>query len=130
MTRSAARTRTAAARGLARLLALLLLVGWGAATAPHGRALAALAGALPVQLCTAHGLRTVLMGGDGRPLAPEEAADCCVLCLGPGAAPPPGQAASPRPPSFARMTATPLRPGLPPPPPRAPPQLPRAPPTA
>ena len=118
-------------RPLARLLGLLLLLGWGSATAPHARALAALAGASAVEICGDHGPRTLLLGADGQPLQPADPADCCVLCLGPATAPPPVLAdISPPRPRFAPAPMPP-RPAVPPPrPPLASSQLPRAPPQA
>lgn len=114
--------------GLARLLPLLLLLQWGAATVPHARSLAALGQALRVELCSPHGPRSLLVDADGQPVQREAGPDCCTLCLTPAAAPPPGPAVPPVPVSYARPVAMPARPGLPPLPPRAPPQLPRAPP--
>ena len=116
--------------GLARLLLLLLLLQWASATVPHARALSALAGATAVELCSAHGARTVLVGEDGQPLDRQEAPDCCALCLLPVVVPPPASAAPFLPVAFALVVPSPARPGLPPLPPRAPPQLPRAPPLA
>lgn len=116
--------------GLARLLPLLLLVQWAAATPPHARALAAIGGATTVELCSAHGTRTVLLGADGLPLEGREAPDCCTLCPLPAAPPPSGPAAPARAIAFVPAEHAALRPGLPPLPPRAPPQLPRAPPVA
>ncbi|TPG51901.1 hypothetical protein EAH89_19285 [Roseomonas nepalensis] len=116
--------------GLARLLPLLLLVQWAAATLPHARALAALGGATAVELCSAHGARTVLLGADGQPLDEREAPDCCTLGPLPAAPPPSGPTAPSRPVAVAPAEHAALRPGLPPLPPRAPPQLPRAPPAA
>ncbi|HEY8614530.1 MAG TPA: DUF2946 family protein [Roseomonas sp.] len=116
--------------GLARLLALLLMFQGASAMEPHARALAALGSAMVVELCSAHGSRTVLVGEDGQPLGHEEAPDCCAPCLVPMAALPPASALPPRALSFELVVASLGRPGLPPLPPRAPPQLPRAPPTA
>jgi len=116
--------------GIARLLALLLLLQWASAMEPHARALVALANAVPVELCGAHGARTVLLGEDGQPANHAAAPDCCAGCLVPVAGPPPQSLAPPRPVFHALAPAVPARPGLPPLPPRAPPQLPRAPPVA
>jgi hypothetical protein len=114
--------------GLARLLALVLLLQGASAMEPHARALAALGGARLVELCSAHGPRSVLLGEDGQPLEREQAPDCCAPCLTPVGAPPPASMVPPRVFAFAMVVASPGRPGLPPLPPRAPPQLPRAPP--
>ena len=119
--------------GLARLLSLLLVLQWASATLPHARALAALGGATAVELCSAHGARTVLVDRDGQPLdGPDRQGDedCCALCLPPAASLPPGPAVPSRLVAYAPVEAMAARPGLPPLPPRAPPQLPRAPPQA
>jgi hypothetical protein len=116
--------------GLLRLLALLLLLQWGAATAPHARALQTLGTALRVELCSPHGARSLLVDEDGQPIQRDAGPDCCALCLAPAAAPPPAPAVPPVPVGYAAPVAAPDRPGLPPLPPRAPPQLPRAPPAA
>ena len=116
--------------GLARLLGLLLLLQWSAAAAPHARDLARLGEAMLVELCSPHGPRSLLVDGEGQPIKPEAAADCCDLCLAPASAPPPASAIPPVPVAFAPSAASPARPGLPPLPPRAPPQQPRAPPLA
>ena len=115
---------------LLRLLGLLLLLGWSAATVPHARALAAWGGAMRVELCSTHGPRSILVDRDGKPVPREIPADCCDLCPTPAAAPPPAPAIPPAPAGHALVTAAPDRPGLPPLPPRAPPQLSRAPPIA
>lgn len=118
---------------LTRLFALLLLAQWAAAFAHCLAPLAAAAGAHSVELCSAEGgLRTVLVGEDGR-LLPEPAAvhrPACPDCGGPVAlrpSPPAGTAAP-----VVWIAATPTRPaeGLPVAPARAPPQQPRAPPIA
>lgn len=114
---------------LARLLALLLLARWAAAFAHCFAPSAAAAGAHGVEICTAEGIRTVLVGEEGRQ-APEPAAGhpTCPECCGPAAlhAPPPPLVAAP----FVWPHAPPPRPraGLPVAPARAPPQQPRAPP--
>jgi len=114
--------------GLARLLALLLLAQWAAATAPHAQALARLGGAIRVELCSAHGARSLLLDRDGQPIRAEAASDCCTLCLGPAAPPPPADATPPRAWGHAVLAHVIGRPGWPPFPSRATPQLPRAPP--
>ncbi|MBP0445540.1 hypothetical protein J8J14_12210 [Roseomonas sp. SSH11] len=114
--------------GLARLLPLLLLLQWGAATVPHARALERLGGAMLLELCSPHGARSLLVDEEGQPIQRDAAQDCCTLCLAPAAAPPPVSCAPPRPVGYVVLAAAPDRPGLPPLPPRAPPQLPRAPP--
>jgi hypothetical protein len=116
--------------GPARLLALLLLLQWGAATVPHARALVALGGAVLVELCSAHGSRSLLVDADGQPLEHQAAQDCCDLCPAPAAAPPPVPAAPAMPIGYAPVAVAPDRPGLPPLPSRASPGLPRAPPMA
>jgi len=114
--------------GLTCLLSLLLVLQWASATLPHARSLVALGSATAVELCSAHGARTILVGEDGQPLDRQQAPDCCGLCLLPVVAPPPISAAPPLPVAFALAVVPPTRPGLPPLPPHAPPQLPRAPP--
>jgi hypothetical protein len=119
---------------LTRVLALLLLAQWAAAFAhcfaPLGAA-AAVPGTHSVEICTADGLRTVLVGEDGRP-APESAAvhAACPVCGGPATLepPPPPDAAVPV--VWAYATPPTPREGLPVAPARAPPQQPRAPPLA
>ena len=116
---------------LTRLLALLLLAQWAAAFAHCFAPFAAASGTHSVEICTADGLRAVLVGEDGQPAAPEPAAlhPTCPACAGPAALEPPPPAAA-RPVVWAY--AAPARPsqGLPVAPARAPPQQPRAPPTA
>ncbi|MFH5924654.1 hypothetical protein [Roseomonas xinghualingensis] len=114
--------------GFARLLALLLMFQGASAMEPHAQAMTALGRAMVVELCSAHGIRTVVLGEDGQPLDQQEAPDCCAPCLMPVAAPPPVSMLPPRSVSFALVVTSPGRPGLPPLPPRAPPQQPRAPP--
>jgi hypothetical protein len=97
---------------------------------PHARALAALGRASAVELCSAHGPRTILVGEDGQPADHQTVPDCCAPCLAPSAAPPPTPLILPVPTGYALSATAPERPGLPPLPPRAPPQLPRAPPFA
>jgi hypothetical protein len=80
------------ARPLLRLLALLLLLQWVGWPLPNLRA-TALAGE-PTVICSAEGMRTVLLGPDGQPVEPSPGAlSCCLLCQAPlaGAAllPPP-----------------------------------------
>jgi len=116
--------------GLARLLVTLLLAQWAAATMPHAQALARLGGAIRVELCSAHGARSVLLDREGVPIQAETATGCCALCLGPAAPPPPAGAVPVRAECHAVLAHSTGRPGWPPFPPRAPPQLPRAPPLA
>ncbi|MFT8246497.1 DUF2946 family protein [Roseomonas sp. BN140053] len=114
--------------GLTRLLACLLLLQWAAALLPHARAVAQLASAQAVEICTHDGRRIALLGDDGSPVQPAQAMDCCSLCHSPlGIAPPePPQVAQP---VAYNAVAAPFRAaGLPVHPPRAPPQQPRAPP--
>jgi hypothetical protein len=69
------------ARLLLRLLALLLILQPAGLPWPHAGA--ALAGEAIV-ICSPDGTRTVLLGPDGQPLPPEDAAlACCLLCQGP-----------------------------------------------
>jgi hypothetical protein len=116
--------------GPLRLLGLLLLLQWGAATVPHARAMAALGNAMLVELCSPHGARSLLVDGEGQPIQKQAVPDCCALCLAPASTPPPASAVPPVPVGFALVTAPLARAGLPPLPSRAPPQLPRAPPQA
>jgi hypothetical protein len=116
---------------LTRLLALLLLAQWAAGFAHCLAPLAAAAGAHGVEICTTDGIKTILLGEDGRP-APKPAIHhpTCPECGGPAAleSPPPPSVGAPVVWSYAapaRRTE-----GMPVAPPRAPPQQPRAPPTA
>jgi len=115
-------------RGLARLLLVLLLVQWAAATAPHARALVALGGAVWLELCGAHGTRGALLDRDGRPVEPDAAGDCCELCPAPAALVPRGPDSPPLPVVHGVGRAAPVIAAVPPRPARAPSQLPRAPP--
>ena len=116
---------------LTRVLALLLLAQWAAAFAHCLAPLAGAAAAHGVEICTADGITTVLLGEDDRP-APKPAIHhpSCPECGSPAAleAPPP-PAVSAR---VAWLPAARARPveGLPVAPARAPPQQPRAPPIA
>lgn len=70
------------ARTMLRLLALLLLMQWGGWPFPHLRGAAA-AGELTV-ICSADGMRTVLLGPDGKPAEPPpDTPGCCLLCQAP-----------------------------------------------
>jgi hypothetical protein len=119
-------------RPLARLsvvLSLLLAAQWGMAfahcLAPLGRA-----ALYSVEICTAHGVQSLVVGEDGQPAAPaSETHDGCPLCPG-GVAPAMGSPVLPAAPVAYRPEAPASPAGLPPSPARAPPQQPRAPPTA
>lgn len=113
----------------ARLLAVLLLVQW---TTAFGLCLERhAASGLLAEICTAEGVRHVLIGEDGSPL-PDGAGDVgnCTVCPIPHAleAPQPVLAAAPV--GYAEIVDFPLPAGRPVAPARAPPQQPRAPPTA
>ncbi|HYI83326.1 MAG TPA: DUF2946 family protein [Acetobacteraceae bacterium] len=114
---------------LTRVLALLLLTQWAAAFAHCLAPLAAAAHG--VEICTADGITTVLLGADDRP-APKPAIHhpSCPECGSPAAleAPPP-PAVSARVAWNPAARARPVE-GLPVAPARAPPQQPRAPPIA
>ena len=114
--------------GLVRLLALLLLMQWAGAVVPHARAMARAASAQAVELCTHKGRRLILLDGDGRPMQPSRADDCCTLCHGPLGTPAPGSAvmASPGGPQPAAEPSPWSYPDVLPP--YVPPQQPRAPP--
>lgn len=116
---------------LTRLLALLLLAQWSAAFARCLAPLNAAAGTHNVEICTADGLRMIVLGEDGQP-APEPALrhPACPDCCGPAALEPRSPLLVSAPVVWAY--APPPRPseGLPVAPARAPPQQPRAPPTA
>ncbi len=72
----------APARRLMLLLAGLLLVQWMAGLPAHARAMAAVGE--DVVICSPDGMRTLRLGPDGQPIAPQDAAlGCCLLCLGP-----------------------------------------------
>ena len=113
--------------GLARLLACLLLLQWAGAVLPQARAMARMATAQAVELCTHEGKRRVLLDESGAPVKPAEDAGCCTPGQAPAAVPPepPGLA---HPIRYALFAGPYGRPGLPAIPPRAPPQQPRAPP--
>ena len=119
-----------ARRQIVRLVAALLLLQWAGAVLPHARAMGMLGRAVAVELCSPAGMRTVLLGEDGKPLPTAHDLDCCDLCQGPAAI----EAEAPRAPAVRVAPATVQHPhgraGLPPFPPRAPPQQPRAPPEA
>ncbi|WP_458097105.1 DUF2946 family protein [Roseomonas sp. WA12] len=114
--------------GLARLIALLLLLQWAGSVLPHARAMAQLASAQLVELCTHQGTRQILLGEDGKPLKPVQANDCCTLCQGPMAASPSEPPILPQPAGYVLVVELFGAEGLPTTPPRAPPQQPRAPP--
>jgi hypothetical protein len=116
------------APALRLLLVLLLSVQWGMAFAHCLAPLAA--GGHAVEICTADGLRTVLLDADGQDGTPAPAQhDSCPLCPGaaaPGPAAPAVAAVAIR---YAVLVPPPVA-GRPPAPARAPPQQPRAPPFA
>ncbi|MCR0983419.1 DUF2946 family protein [Roseomonas populi] len=114
----------------ARFVALLLLLQWVGAALPHARALAALASATRVELCTHEGTRTVLLDDEGRPVQAAPDLTCCDLHAAPAALAAPEPAVLALRPSHPAPPPEPTRAGLPPLPPRAPPQQPRAPPAA
>ncbi|WP_342666334.1 DUF2946 family protein [Muricoccus aerilatus] len=116
-------------RGLVRLLACLLLLQWAGAVLPHARAMAQLASAQLVELCTHEGTRQTLVGDDGQPIKASQAVDCCTLCFGPAALPVAEPYAVPLPVAYVLVAEHFGREGLPSSPPRAPPQQPRAPPS-
>ena len=114
----------------ARLLALLLLLQWGTAFAHCLRPLAAAAGGHGVEICSAEGLKTVLLDDEGRPVpepAPGHDATCPGRC-GPAAVEPPAPPSAAMPIVWARVAPVRSAEGLPVAPARAPPQQPRAPP--
>ena len=115
---------------LARLIAVLLLLQWAGAVLPHARALAALGGAMAVELCSPSGMRTVLVDENGAPVKTAPDSSCCDLCQGPVAIEASAPQALPRRVAFVAVAHPPGRAGLPPFPARAPPQQPRAPPAA
>lgn len=84
-----------------------------------------------VEICSAEGIRTLVIGEDGLPRSPAAPAhDSCPLCPG-GAAPgPEAPAVAAIPVRYFAADRTARVAGLPPAPPRAPPQQPRAPPIA
>lgn len=118
-------------RPLTRFLALLLLVQWASAFGQCFAASASAAGGDRIEICTADGIHTIVLGEDGEPV-PEPAVHhpACPECCGPGALEPspPRCAALPVPWSFSAPASP--RAGLPVAPARAPPQQPRAPPIA
>jgi hypothetical protein len=113
------------------VLTLLLSLQWVTAFA-HCLAALAPPGAPghAIEICSAEGIRTLLVGEDGQPASPApHHHDSCPLC--PGSVSPAPEA----PGLAARMQAwlpspPPRLAGLPPAAPRAPPQQPRAPPLA
>ena len=116
---------------LTRVLALLLLAQWAAAFAHCLAPLAGAAAAHGVEICTADGITTILLGEDDRP-APKPADPSSVL---PGVRRPRrarSAAAARRLGAGGLDPAARARPveGLPVAPARAPPQQPRAPPIA
>jgi hypothetical protein len=114
---------------LIRLLAVLLLMQWGTAFG-HCLALAAPAGMLHLEICTADGLQRVSLPADQQDLpATPQSGGICPACAGPGAAALPAPTVTIAPPALfvqapeAPPPSTP-RPAPPPrcqPPPRAPP---------
>ncbi|WP_332844183.1 DUF2946 family protein [Roseomonas populi] len=116
-------------RGLVRLLACLLLLQWAGAELPHARAMAQLASAQLIELCSHDGTRRILVGEDGQPIKASQTVDCCTLCFAPAALPVAEPVAVPLPVAYALVTEHFGREGLPSSPPRAPPQQPRAPPS-
>lgn len=116
-------------KGLVRLLACLLLVQWAGAALPYVRALAQLASAQLVELCTDDGLRQILIDEDGQPVKVDQAPACCTLCFGPAALPVAEPVAAPSPIAYALVAGRFSRRRLPISPPRAPPQQPGAPPS-
>lgn len=112
------------------LLALLLSLQWGMAFA-HCLAPLATSGGHAIEICSAEGIRTVVIGADGQPQAPAAPAhDSCPLCPG-GAAPgPEAPAVASLPVRYFAAEHVIRVAGLPPAPARAPPQQPRAPPLA
>ncbi len=108
--------------GLVRLLACLLLAHWAGAALPHVRALAQLASAQLVELCTHDGLRQILIDEDGQPVRINQAPACCTLCFGPAALP----VAAPSPIAYALVAGHFPQERLPTNTSRAPPQQPRA----
>ena len=114
--------------GLARLIAILLLLQWVGSVLPHAKAMAQLASAQLVELCTHEGRRQILVGEDGKPLKPVQADDCCTLCQGPMATPPSVPPILPQPVGYVLVVELFGTEGLPATLPRAPPQQPRAPP--
>ncbi|RAI59418.1 DUF2946 family protein [Roseicella frigidaeris] len=114
------------------MLALLLSLQWATAFAHclAGLSLPAAAGHT-VEICSADGLRTLLVGEDGQPAAPtSHAHDSCPLCPGSAAPAPAAPAVAAQPVRYRLPPAAPRLAGLPPAGPRAPPQQPRAPPLA
>ena len=113
--------------GLARLLACLLLLQWAGAIMPQARAMARMATAQAVELCTHEGKRRVLLDESGAPVEAAQDAGCCTPGPGPASMPPePPRLAQPV--LYVLATSAGDREGLPTSPPRAPPQQPRAPP--
>jgi hypothetical protein len=124
------------------LLALLLSWQWGTAfahclaplgLAPLGLApLAAAEGGHSIEICSAEGIRTLVIGEDGQPQAPAHAPthDSCPLCPGSVAPGPEAPAVAALPVRYFAAGRTARVAGLPPAPARAPPQQPRAPPIA
>ncbi len=108
--------------GLVRLLACLLLAHWAGAALPHVRALAQLASAQVVELCSHDGLRQILIDEDGQPVEADRAPDFCTLCFGPAALP----VAEPSPIAYALVAGRFPQERLPTNTSRAPPQQPRA----
>ncbi|MFZ4411115.1 MAG: DUF2946 family protein [Paracraurococcus sp.] len=117
------------ATALRLLLVLLLSVQWGSAfahcLAPLGT------GGHAVEICTADGIRTVVLGADGQPQAPAgQTHDSCPLCPGSAAPGPEAPTVAALPIRWIAAAQGPHAAGLPPCPARAPPQQPRAPPFA
>ncbi|WP_458095132.1 DUF2946 family protein [Roseomonas sp. WA12] len=116
-------------RGPIRLLACLLLLQWAGAVLPHARAMAQLASAQLIELCSHEGARQILVGKDGQPIKVSQPVDCCTLCFGPAALPVTEPFTVPMPLAYVLVAEHFGREGLPSSPPRDPPQQPRAPPS-
>ncbi|MBP0491245.1 hypothetical protein J5Y10_00470 [Roseomonas sp. SG15] len=95
---------------------------------PHARAMAQLASAQAIELCTHEGKRQILLDEDGKPVKPVQADDCCTLCQGPMATTPSEPPRLAQPVGYVLVIGLFGAEGLPTTPPRAPPQQPRAPP--
>jgi hypothetical protein len=113
------------------VLALLLSLQWGTAFAHCLAPLAAAEGGHSVEICSAEGIRTLVIGEDGQPRSPApQLHDSCPLCPGSAAPGPEAPAVAASAVRYFAADPTARVAGLPPSPARAPPQQPRAPPTA